>query len=135
MTEEKMKFVQRLIDVVTQLGYPEHGRQTQLAQYYKVTQGAARKWFAGEAMPSYEICADLCRRAHVHFEWLMTGRGAKAIHDAAPPMSLAYVDAVEIRLLSLFREASEDGRTAILTLAENAPRAESLSLALVNNKA
>jgi len=77
MTEEKMQFVSRLIELVDQLRYPEHGRQTQLAGYYKVTQGAARKWFAGEAMPSYEICIDLCKRAHVHYEWLMTGRGPK----------------------------------------------------------
>lgn len=81
MTEEKMQFVARLIDIVTALGYPEHGRQTQLAVYYKVTQGAARKWFAAEAMPSYEISVDLCKRARVHYEWLMTGRGPRSIDD------------------------------------------------------
>ncbi len=77
MTEEKRLFLQRLTDLVNELGYPEHGRQTQLAAHYKVTQGAARKWFAAETMPGYEICADLCKRAQVQYEWLMTGRGPK----------------------------------------------------------
>lgn len=32
-------------------------------------------------MPSYDICVDLCKRAGVHFEWFMTGRGVKEFTD------------------------------------------------------
>lgn len=77
ITEEKRQFLARLIEITNALGYPERGRQTMLAQHYKVTQGACRKWFAGEAMPIYEIQRDLCVRAGYHYEWLLTGRGEK----------------------------------------------------------
>ncbi|MBX9869966.1 MAG: hypothetical protein K2X63_09220 [Burkholderiaceae bacterium] len=77
ITEEKRQFLARLIEITNVLGYPERGRQTMLAKHYKVTQGACRKWFAGEAMPIYEIQRDLCVRASYNYEWLMTGRGEK----------------------------------------------------------
>lgn len=75
MTPEKQEFVQRLEQVVNLLGYPKHGRQTQLAIYYRLAQPSVKKWFHGEAMPSYEIAISLCKRAYVSYEWLMTGRG------------------------------------------------------------
>ncbi|WP_147375765.1 helix-turn-helix domain-containing protein [Noviherbaspirillum cavernae] len=135
MTEEKMQFVARLVDVTSMLGYPEHGRQTQLASHYKVTQGAARKWFAGETMPSYEICADMCKRAQVHYEWLMTGRGTKSIHAAQPLLALVYLDPEELSIITAFREATPIGKASISTAAETAPRAESLNIAPVRNQA
>lgn len=77
MTPERAQFVERLIDVVNLLKYPVHGRQTALATRYKLKQPSVRKWFTGEAMPSYEILKDLAVRALVSYEWLMTGRGDK----------------------------------------------------------
>ena len=77
MSPERQQFIDRLTDVVTLLKYPEHGRQTQIALRYKIKQPSVRKWFTGESMPSYEIALDLCKRALVHYEWLMTGRGPK----------------------------------------------------------
>jgi hypothetical protein len=77
MTPERQQFVERLIDIVELLKYPAHGRQTALAARYKLKQPSVRKWFTGEAMPSYEIAIDLCKRALVSYEWLMTGRGEK----------------------------------------------------------
>lgn len=84
MTPEKAAFVARLIEIVTLLKYPEHGRQTMLAQRYKLAQPSVRKWFTGEAMPSYEIAIDLCKRALVSYEWFMTGRGDKYTVDSVP---------------------------------------------------
>lgn len=81
MSPERTQFVERLVDVVEELNYPEHGRQTALARRYKLTQPSVRKWFTGEAMPSYEIAADLCKRSMVAYEWLMTGRGEKYLLD------------------------------------------------------
>lgn len=134
MTEEKMQFVARLVEIVTLLGYPEHGRQSQLAAFYKVTQGAARKWFAGETMPSYEICADLCKRARVSFEWLMTGRGSKSFQGEYKMKHLIYVDFEELGLITSYREANILGKESILTAALQAPRESSLELAVINNK-
>lgn len=77
MTPEKEEFIKRLIDICELLKYPERGRQTQLANRYKLKQPSVRKWFTGEAMPAYEIASDLCKRALVNYEWLMTGRMPK----------------------------------------------------------
>lgn len=77
MTPEREDFARRLAEVITLLGYPERGRQVQLAKRYKITQPSVRKWFTAESMPSYEIQLDLCKRAMVRMEWLLTGRGPK----------------------------------------------------------
>lgn len=77
MSPEREQFVARLLEVVALLKYADHGRQTALARRYKIKQPSVRKWFTGEAMPSYEIAKDLCTRAQVAYEWLMTGRGKK----------------------------------------------------------
>ena len=81
MNEEKLKFVERLKEVVNLLGYKEHGRQTQLAKYYNLKQPTINSWFSGNTMPSYAICVDLCKRAGVNFYWFMTGRGKRDYID------------------------------------------------------
>jgi hypothetical protein len=82
MSPERQQFVERLVEIVTHLKYPEHGRQTALAKRYKLKQPSVRKWFTGDAMPSYEIAVDLCKRAMVSYEWLMSGRGNKFLNHA-----------------------------------------------------
>lgn len=83
MSPDREQFVARLTDVVTRLGYPEHGRQTALAKRYKLAQPSVRKWFTGDSMPSYEIAVDLCRRSRTSYEWLQTGRGEKIVEQRA----------------------------------------------------
>lgn len=114
-----MQFVLRLVELVTDLGYPERGRQTQLAVRYKVTQGATRKWFAGEAMPSYEICVDLCKRARARYEWLMTGRGPKSVEEyLVDDPRIAHV----VKIMQAMPEYKIDQAVKIVdTLAEPAP--------------
>ena len=82
MSPDKQQFVDRLTHLTDLLHYPKRGRQTQLAQRYKLAQPSVRKWFTGDAMPSYEIAKDLCTRALVSYEWLMTGRGEKYLLPA-----------------------------------------------------
>lgn len=77
MSPDKEAFTRRLIEIVTLLGYPERGRQSQLARRYGIKQPSVRKWFTSDAMPSYEIQLDLCKRAMVRMEWLLSGRGNK----------------------------------------------------------
>lgn len=97
MSPERQQFVERLKDVVTRLGYVEHGRQTALAQRYKLAQPSVRKWFTGEAMPAYEIAVDLCRRSQTSYEWFMTGRGEKLVQgrEALDPQIAAAVRVME----------------------------------------
>ncbi len=116
MSPEKEEFVARLIDVCELLKYPERGRQTQLAVRYKLKQPSVRKWFTGEAMPAYEIASDLCKRALVNYEWLMTGRlpkyfNADQILDPDVRRGLDILAAMEpgerpkaLRLLDLLAE-------------------------------
>jgi len=74
VSPEKQEFIARLVEICGLLKYPERGRQTQLAARYKLKQPSVRKWFTGDAMPAYEIASDLCKRAMVNYDWLMTGR-------------------------------------------------------------
>lgn len=97
MSPEREHFVERLKDVVTRLGYAEHGRQTALAKRYKLAQPSVRKWFTGDAMPSYEIATDLCRRSLTAYEWFMTGRGQKMVQarESLSPQIAAAVCVME----------------------------------------
>lgn len=81
MSEERRKFAERFAEVADQLGYKGHGKQTALAQYYGLRQPSVKKWFDGESVPDFSICVDICKRARVHYEWLMTGRGPRSIDD------------------------------------------------------
>lgn len=85
MSPDRRQFVERLKEVVTKLGYAEHGRQTALAKKYKLAQPSVRKWFTGDAMPSYETAKDLCLRSGTSYEWLMTGRGEKQVQRREAP--------------------------------------------------
>lgn len=104
------------------LGYPERGRQTQLALRYKVTQGATRKWFAAEAMPAYEISLDLCMRANVNYDWLMTGRGSKSADEyPVKDPRIAHV----LKVMESMPEYKVDQAVKIIdTIAEPAPNGD-----------
>lgn len=119
VSQEKEQFIERLVEVCTLLNYPERGRQTQLAERYKLAQPSVGKWFNGKAMPSYEIAADLCKRAMVNYDWLMTGRppkfyGADQILDPDVKKGLDMLVAMEpsqrpyaLRLLDVLVEPKE----------------------------
>jgi transcriptional regulator with XRE-family HTH domain len=121
VSHEKEQFIARLTDICALLKYPERGRQTQLAQRYKLAQPSVRKWFTGQAMPSYEIASDLCKRAMVNYEWLMTGRlpkyySADQILDPDLRRGLEILTAMEpgerpkaIRMLDLLAEPKKNG--------------------------
>lgn len=97
MNPERQQFVERLIEVAELLDYPAHGRQTAIANRYKLKQPSVRKWFMGESMPSYEIAIDLCKRSQVSYEWLMTGRGSKFLQpvETLDPQVLAAAKMIQ----------------------------------------
>lgn len=119
MNEERLKFAERFNEIAKQLGYEGHGRQTKLATYYKKKQPSVKKWFDGEAMPDYEICVDLCKRARVHYEWLMTGRGPKSIDEyLVDNPRIAHA----LKVMQAMPEYKVDQAVKIIdTLAEPAP--------------
>lgn len=134
ITPEKLAFLARLNEVVAMLDYPERGKQTQLAARYNVTQGACRKWFAGEAMPSYEICLDLCKRAKVTYEWLMTGRGQKLLATSSVvtieerPAELQWLSGDEAEMLSIYRSIEESSRETLKVIANSLPKSQAKSV-------
>lgn len=84
---EKAEFSARLNAILDDLGVPPkfEGRQVEVARLFGVTQKGARKWLEGESIPAYEVCVEVARRAGVHYEWLMTGRGPKHIKPPDQP--------------------------------------------------
>lgn len=139
MNEERRKFAERFTEIAAQLGYEGHGRQTRLAEHYGKKQPSVKKWFDGDAQPDYEICVDMCRRAKVRYEWLMTGRGPKSLEvahseDAPKKLSLVYADQDELAILTAYREANEIGKGSIKVAAERAPRAERVDVFTTGNK-
>lgn len=74
---EKALFSKRLNELCNDKKMPVHGRQTQLARKFKVTQEAARKWLDGESIPSYERMLKICEFFGAKFEWLISGNGPK----------------------------------------------------------
>ncbi len=77
IVNEKYSFAARMNQVADILGIPPKGenRQALMGKMFKVSQEAARKWLAGESMPQMEKSIEICKKANVTIEWLLTGRG------------------------------------------------------------
>lgn len=118
MQSEKQLFVKRLVELAEELGYPEHGRQTQLAKRYGLAQPSVRKWFTGEAMPSHEIAVDLCRRSLISYEWLMTGRGPKFL------LPSLETDPAIREASRLINALNEEDRALVLQMAKKLTKPE-----------
>jgi len=93
--DERQAFSKRLNDVLDDAGFAAkgNGRQLSLGKEMGVSQKGARKWLEGEAIPETTRLIDIATRFGVSFEWLATGRGAKALSrgesDANPRNSKA----------------------------------------------
>lgn len=74
---ERMAFAARLIELCNAAGLPVRGRQTKLAELFKVTPKAARKWVSGLGLPELELIIKIARWGNVNVEWLVSGRGPK----------------------------------------------------------
>lgn len=70
-------FTGRLNEVCTDMGLPEHGRQSQLARLLGVTQGATRKWLTGVGYPDMEKIVQICEWSGTNVNWLVMGVGPK----------------------------------------------------------
>lgn len=57
----------------------ERGRARYIAKLMQVSSESARKWLAGESLPSMAHAVQLAFHLDVYVEWLLTGRGPKRI--------------------------------------------------------
>lgn len=75
--DERELFAARLNKALDHFGIPQkgHGRQTEAAKLFGVTQKGARKWLEGESMPALKRVPQMARRIGVRADWLLTGDG------------------------------------------------------------
>lgn len=83
-SDEVRAFAVRLNELCDDMGVPPKGqaRQTLVGKLFGVTQKGARRWLEGEGLPETKKCIQIATWGSVNFEWLMTGRGPKAMKEA-----------------------------------------------------
>lgn len=92
MDKMRRDFMDRLNEVCDDKQLPaDRGRQTRLAETFKVSPQAARKWLRGETYPTLETMIEIAIWAKVSFEWLSTGRGGKQVPLEAVEPSIKHV--------------------------------------------
>lgn len=86
-------FAARLNEICDDMRVPPKGsaRQTTVASIFQVTQKGARKWLEGEGYPELDKVREIAEWASVHFEWLMTGRGAKLMTSGVQETAARYM--------------------------------------------
>ena len=73
---------------------PVRGRQTRLAEIFKVTPNAARKWLQGEGMPELDLSVAIADWASININWLLQGAGPKR-GDKIDTKALVLNEAIE----------------------------------------
>ena len=91
---ELADFSRRMHQICNDKKLPLHGRQTELARLFGVSQKGARKWLEAEAFPRWEHVIKITEWAGVTVEWLMSGRGPKTMSDIYPSAAIAHVATV-----------------------------------------
>lgn len=88
---ELAAFSRRMHEICDDMKLPTHGRQSELAKVFKVSQKGARKWLEAESFPRWEHIIRITEWAGVTVEWLMSGRGPKTIDQLYPSRAIAHV--------------------------------------------
>lgn len=67
------------------------GRRVALAKMMGMSGESARKWLAGETLPTMDNARQFAAKAGVQVDWLLTGRGPKRGGYTPPPLSQPLV--------------------------------------------
>lgn len=102
-----------------------------LAEQANVSDTAVSKWIATGKI-SRESAKDVSRILGISLDTLLGA--AEMTQDAPPSLSLVYVDADELRLLTAYRESTAIGKALIGAAADGAPRNESLEIISIRHK-
>ena len=89
--EELIAFSRRMHEICDDMKLPRHGRQSELAKIFGISQKGARKWLEKESFPRWEHVIRITQWANVTIEWLMSGRGTKRIEELYPTKAIAHV--------------------------------------------
>ena len=104
-----------------------------LAEQANVSDTAVSKWIATGKI-SRESARDVSRILGISIDTLLGSAGPAIPTDATASLSLVYVDADELRLLTAYRESTAIGKALISAAADGAPRNESLEIVLIRHK-
>lgn len=88
---ELIAFSRRMHEICNDMKLPIHGRQTELAKVFDLSQKGTRKWLEAESFPRWEHVVRITEWAGVTVEWLMTGRGPKTLGELYPSRAIAHV--------------------------------------------
>lgn len=89
--EDLIAFSMRVHEICDDMKLPKHGRQSDLAKVFGVSQKGARKWLEAESFPRWEHIISITKWANVTIEWLMSGRGVKHLEELYPTVAIAHV--------------------------------------------
>lgn len=111
----------RLDEAMRNAGYTS---QSALSRAAGVSQSAVNRILkgAGTQGPDTVTIGKLAVACGVSADWLISGIVSQIERSAMPTMSLVYLDAAELKLITLYREASLAGKHLIESVAENAPK-------------
>lgn len=75
MTNEKLKFAERLNQALDYSGIPPKGkgRQIKVAEIFSVSQESVRKWLEGKSFPDTKRILKIAKKLNVDAQWLLTG--------------------------------------------------------------
>lgn len=115
-------FGKRLIDALQRIN---GGNQSELARFAKVSPQAVQKWCSEKGEPRGKNLESVATYLNVTPEYLKFGSCSEAAMLAlAPPpppppfLALTYADANELRLLTSYRESTDDGKHQLLMASE-----------------
>lgn len=104
-TPAKIAFASRLRELCTEMGLPEHGRQSALARQFGVSQQAAKKWLDGDGFPVLETAVAIADWAGVNVTWLLQGEG---------PKYLAKIDMRSILLSEAIENLPQESKISVI---------------------
>jgi hypothetical protein len=102
-----------------------------LAEQANVSDTAVSKWIATGKI-SRGSAMDVSRILGISIDTLLGS--AAALNELPASLSLIYVDADELRLLTAYRESTPLGKALISAAADGAPRNESLEIVMIRHK-
>lgn len=122
--DAKKAFAARLNTALDEARLPPkgEGRQRILGKMFGVSQAAGRKWLEGEAIPTHERLATICKQLDVSPDWLLTGRGPKQLgpsHQVNESADNSYASSLtpgERAWLDLYRKLRPAHREILTTI-------------------
>lgn len=118
-------FAQRLRELCDDKALPLRGRQSRLAERFKVSQQAVRKWLEGVNYPDMKLIVAIADWGEVNVNWLLQGIGPKhglrveskvlmldeALHALPRESGLDMIDNLRAKLIRFGKITAEEPAT------------------------